>query len=284
VIALESVSARQPPARVDSLSLAWLAGVHALVGAGVDGGPLLLRILAGRVRPRTGRALIHGSPPTDRSARKSVAYVSLRHALPDALRVRETLALADRLRGEQPHAPDERLSVLGVESLAPRPVHTLSAEEVRAVAFAEALTSTAVRVILLEEPFLALDPRAGPKLREALRARAAAGCAVILSTASIRDAAELADDYVYMRGGVAFPNTAFDFGATSSQVRVIVLSSDPQAVLASLARESEVDALARKAGAVVARGKDPLGLAQAAGRAVIAAGAELIEIRLDRSP
>jgi ABC-type branched-subunit amino acid transport system ATPase component len=315
MIALESVSARLAPVAVHEVSLSWGPGVHAVIGAPHDGPALVLRLLSGRPKPRTGRVLFEGRPPTDRAARRAIALVPLAPALPDALTVREVLRVAAAVRGEDPHSPEERLRVLGVEALAPRAVRSLAVPEVRAVALVEAITSRAVRLVLVEEPYVALDPRAASKLREGLRARASEGLTVVVTTASSRDAAELADDQLALRRGrpskadasfAAAPGVAPvapgrwvtpDGPVRGSMpdgpirgltpdggARMILLASDPRALVASLAREAEVEALARRDGAVVVRGRDAFGLAQAAARAVLAAGVDVLEMRLDSSP
>ena len=58
------------------------------------------------------------------------------------------LCLASRLRGEPPSAPEERLAVLGVASLAQRRIRALSHEEARTVALVEAVTSQASVILL----------------------------------------------------------------------------------------------------------------------------------------
>jgi len=284
VITLEAVAARRAPLTLARLSLSWGAGVHSVVGAPADGGPLLLALVAGQARLRTGRLRVLDGAPLDARVRRHVARVSLAPPLPEALRTHEVLAMAATLRGEPASDPQVRLAALGVESLARRRVGTLAPEEARAVALAEALTSTRVRVVLLEEPLVGIDPRAAARLPELLRARGLDGCAVLVATASLRDAGDLADDHVLLRGGtVAGRAASLDELAAFSAggVRVRILVSDPRALLAALAAEAAVEAVARREGAVVARGRDAPALAAAVGRAVVASGVDLTEIRVE---
>jgi ABC-type multidrug transport system ATPase subunit len=163
-------------------------------------------------------------------------------------------------------------------------VRTLAPEEARAVSFAEALTSTRVRVLLLEEPLARVDPRAAARLPEVLRARGRDGCAVLVATASLRDAGDLADDHVLLRGGTVAgrAGSLAELSAFSPDgVRVRIVASDPQALLAAVAREGAVDAVARRDGAVVARGRDAALLAAAVGRAVVASGVDVTELRVE---
>jgi ABC-2 type transport system ATP-binding protein len=245
----------------------------------------LLELIAGRARLRSGRLRVLGEDPaTSAAVRRQIALVSMEPPLPDALAVGEVLAMAATLRGEPRSDPAARLAVLGVEALAPRRVGTLAPEEARAVALAEALTSTCVRVLLLDEPRVNVDPRAAAHLPGVLRGRARDGRAVLVATASLRDTGDLADDHVLLRGGtVAGRAGSLDELAAFSPdgVRMRIVTSDPQALLAAVAREPAVEAVARRDAAVVARGRDATALAAAVGRAVVASGADVTEMRLE---
>lgn len=288
MIALDGVAARRGALVRASLSLDWDAGMHAVVGGPPDGAPELLAMLAGLDRPRAGRVRVLDGDPRDARVRRAIALVPSAPSLPERMTVRETLDFAAAVRGDTAATPAaERLAVLGVESLASRRALGLSLEEARAVALAEALTSPSVRVLLVEEPRVAMDPRAAVLLPERLRARAAAGCAVVLATASMRDAATLGDDHLFLTA-VRPPAMA----------RLRVVTREPAALLAAIAREPAVEGVSRQEaprtgagaaaanglGVVVARGPDASALARAVGRAVVASGADVIEMRQDFTP
>jgi ABC-2 type transport system ATP-binding protein len=284
MIALEAVATHRAPLALGRITLSWKAGVHSLVGAPSDGGPLLLDVVAGRERLRSGRVAVLEGAPVDAGVRPRVAYVPREPALPEAMRVRDVLALAAALRGEPASDPVARLGALGVETLAPRRVKTLAPEEARAVALVEALTSSAVRVVLIDEPLVGLDPRAAPHVPARLRERGRDGCAVLVATASVRDAGEIADDHVLLRSGAVVGRaTSFAELASSSPsgVRVRVVSNDPAALLAAIASEESVEAVARRDAAVIARGRDAVTLAAAVGRAVTISGVDVVELSIE---
>jgi hypothetical protein len=119
---------------------------------------------------------------------------------------------------------------------------------------------------------------------EVLRARAEAGLAILIATASVRDAGELADDHVLLQHGtVAGRAASLDAlsGFAPQGARLRVLGSDPQALVAALAQEPDVEAIARREGVVLARGRDPNVLAQAVGRAIVASGVSVTELRFE---
>jgi ABC-type multidrug transport system ATPase subunit len=153
-----------------------------------------------------------------------------------------------------------------------------------AVALAEALTAARVQVLLLVEPLMDLDPRAAALVAPLVRARASEGCAVLVATASLRDASELADDHVLLRGGAvvrsgASPADLVSLAPTGAKVRVV--ASDPQALLAAAANDPAIEAIARRDAAVVARGSAVLAVAAAMGRAITASGVRVVEMALE---
>ncbi|HTB74855.1 MAG TPA: ATP-binding cassette domain-containing protein [Polyangiaceae bacterium] len=287
MIALEDVAARRRPLALSKLSRIWAAGSHAVLGSRGDGGPLLLALVAGLARPRSGRVRVLDGAPTDAAVRRQIAFVALEPALPEAMRVREVLALAAAVRKEPPREVAERLAALGVETLADRKVASLSRPEARAVALAEAVTSSVVRVILVEEPLVTMDPRAAGRVSEALRGRGRDGCAVVVTTASLRDAGELADDWVGLRGGTfageaACVDTLVEASADGANLRVVLRhAGEVPALVAALAQESDVDAIERDEGSVRLRGRDATALARAAGRAAVEADVDIAELRID---
>jgi ABC-2 type transport system ATP-binding protein len=282
VIALENVAASRAPLALANVSLTWGPGVHSLVGANAEGGALLLALVAGLARARKGRVRVLDGAATDRAVRRQVAFIPLEPSLPEAMRVAEVLSMATSIRGEPRQPATERLRALGVEALSSRWVRTLSHEERRAVALAEATTSTRVRVLLIDEPFVRVDPRAIARLPGILRSRE--GRAVVVATASVRDAGELADDHVLLRAGAIVGRaSSLDALAEFSPqgVRIRIFASDPRNLAAALAREDGVEAVARRDGSVVARGRSAIELARAAGRAILASGVDLTEMRIE---
>jgi ABC-type multidrug transport system ATPase subunit len=287
VIALEGVTTARGPVALSGVAVKWDAGAHAVVGGRSDGGALLLAVIAGRVRPRAGKVRVLDGAPTDAAVRRQVAMVPLHPALPEAMRVRQVLALAEALRGDPASDPEARLAMLEVEALADRRVDSLSREEARAVALAEALTSEAVRVLLVEEPLLVMDPRAAGLVAQALRTRAAEGRAVVVTTGSMHDACELADDAVTLRAGrvgarTACAETLLEAGADGAKLRLVLRDfAQAPALVAALAGEAEVDAVERDKGAVHLRGRDAKTLARAAGHAAVEAGVDVVELRIE---
>lgn len=282
MIVADRLTASAARIMLSSASFALGPGVHALLGAPEDGVILALAVIAGRVRARRGSVRVLEQAPTGAIARRAIAYIPRLVALPDALRVREALEVAASIREEAARDPVERLAELGIESLAPRAVRSLSHEEARAVMLAEALTSKTVRVVLVEEPFVALDPRAAARLAERVRACARDGACIVVATASPRDAASLADDALtFRRGTLVHQGPALDpmTAPGPNGVRIRVLASDARALLAQIASEPAIAGVETQGKAIIARGRGLTELASAIGRAVFRARVEVYEMQ-----
>jgi ABC-type multidrug transport system ATPase subunit len=281
VIQLFDVTAHAAPYSLSNVSLEVGPGTHALVGRTVDGVPLLLAVIAGWVKPRTGRVLVLRSPPA--LARRQMAYVSLDAKLPPSLRVAEVLEIAASIRGDRVDAPRLRLSQLGVEALSDRFTQSLAVPEARAVLVAEALTSKA-RVVLLEEPRVDLDPRASRVLAAKLRERAADSTTVVIATSSPRDALELASDaWVLSSGRLAGACGASDPALllAHSKPTLRVVSNDPRRLLGALSGEPHFSRMELDQNVLVLSGIDPSAMADAVARSVLATGVELETMHID---
>jgi ABC-type multidrug transport system ATPase subunit len=287
VIALDRVSARRKPVSIKNVTIDWGPGIHAVVGTLADGCSLLLALIVGAARARAGKVRVLDGAPTDARIRPQIARVGIDPSLPDALRVDEALALASVLRGDPPRAASIRLAVLGLEALSQRPVGSLSRQEARGVALAEAVTSARVRVLVLDEPFSSSDARATSRITEALRAKSRSGCAVVVATASLRDAGDLADDFVLVRAGAVLGKTTSVRALarmTPGGARMTILAPgalEAKRLVAALANELDVASVELEASTVKVRGADPTALARAAGRAAAEAHVNVVEIRAE---
>jgi ABC-type multidrug transport system ATPase subunit len=182
--------------------------------------------------------------------------------------------VAAEVRGDPERDARERLDLLGLGALAGRKMSTLAPEEARGVALAEALSSSA-RVLVLDEPFVALDPRAAVHLPGALRARGAASACVVFATASRRDATDLADSVLFVERGALVGHVAAASVRNARRVALRAIVSDARPLLAALAADAPFEAIEAESGAVVVRGGERAALAAAIARAALRAGVTL---------
>jgi ABC-type Fe3+/spermidine/putrescine transport system ATPase subunit len=141
-----------------------------LLGPSGCGKTTTLRSVAGLVEPDTGRIAIGGEDVTRLPVhRRDLAMVFQSHALFPHMRVLDNVAFGLRMRGRDRadrHAAARRaLELVRLAEFAERWPHELSGGQQQRVALARALVVDP-RVLLLDEPFGALDR----KLREAMQA------------------------------------------------------------------------------------------------------------------
>ncbi len=282
MIELEKVTVKEGSQQLREITALFGAGVFGLLGSSDSGGSLLLSVLAGQTCIQRGEARILGAPPGHVSIQNKLAYIPLKVSVPDALRVDETLALAGALRKEPLVPAAVRLEKFGLAHLAHRPMRTLSPFEQRGVLLAEALTSTTVRVILLEEPYAGFDPYVSSQLRLALRACANAGACIVLATDSPQTASGLCDVHYLMRNGVlqaSFTLGVPPFAATRTAVRLQVVTENIATLVNALANETALTGLTTQGNVLCLEGNNAVDLAAAFSRAVVQSQVAVYEAR-----
>ena len=167
----------------------------AVVGPNGAGKTTLLRVLAGLVRPSAGEVRVLGRrlDRADPFARRPIGFLAHQTMLYDDLTVRENLMFAARLFGLAEPGAAVRRAVDQVE-LADRAddrPRNLSRGLLQRAALARALLHDP-RVLLLDEPFTALDAAGADRLRSLLRTRLATGSAVVLVTHQLSETWDLA--------------------------------------------------------------------------------------------
>jgi heme ABC exporter ATP-binding subunit CcmA len=160
---------------------------EAVVVAGANGAgkTTLLRILAGLTRPEAGEVRVLGHPVRgdDPAGRRGIGFVSHQSLLYDDLTLAQNLTFAARLyRLPRPgEAAREALSAAGLGGRADDSPRRLSRGMAQRAAIARALLH-GPRLLLLDEPFTALDAASAERLRAELAARLAEGLGMVIVT------------------------------------------------------------------------------------------------------
>src|SRR5437879_705981 len=159
---------------LDNVSLEVPGGtLLALLGPSGSGKTTLLRIVAGLEVPDSGSVRYDGEDVTDVAVReRNVGFVFQHYALFRQMSVFDNIAFGLRVRGWPRDRVRERvrqlLRLIQLESLAPARPAQLSGGQRQRVALARALAAEP-KVLLLDEPFGALDARVREELRHWLR-------------------------------------------------------------------------------------------------------------------
>lgn len=145
----------------------------ALLGPSGGGKSTLLRIVSGLEKADEGSVLLDGKAIDQMDARqRGVGFVFQHYALFRHMTVEENVGFGLRVRGEKKDNQNARvkelLSLLGLEGLGSRYPAQLSGGQRQRVALARAL-APAPSVLLLDEPFAAVDAKVRAELQHWLR-------------------------------------------------------------------------------------------------------------------
>jgi ABC-2 type transport system ATP-binding protein len=178
----------------------------AVLGPNAAGKTTTLKILAGLMKPSSGRARVGGFDVLEQplEARRRMAFV------PDFPFLYEKLTPIEffRFTAQLFHMPEARvqqnLSELikrfNLEMFAQKPIEGLSHGTRQRVAIVSALLHDP-EAFIIDEPMVGLDPQHARVVKDILKERATAGMAVLLSTHQLSVAEEMADRIGIMHQG-----------------------------------------------------------------------------------
>jgi sulfate/thiosulfate transport system ATP-binding protein len=191
----------------------------ALLGPSGSGKSTLLRVIAGLERPDAGAVLLDGEDVTGRRPQKrGVGFVFQHYAAFKHMTVRANVAFGlevrRRPRAEITTRVDELLELVQLNGLAKRYPAQLSGGQRQRMGLARAL-AVDPKVLLLDEPFGALDARVRKELRAWLRRlHDETHTTTVIVTHDQEEAMEVADRVVVMNGGhieqIAAPRELYD--------------------------------------------------------------------------
>jgi sulfate/thiosulfate transport system ATP-binding protein len=197
---------------LNDVSLSVASGeLVALLGPSGSGKTTLLRIIAGLETPDSGSVLLEGEDATSRNAReRRVGFVFQHYALFRHMSVFDNVAFGLRVRprGLRPDEAEigrrvrELLELVQLDFMANRRPSELSGGQRQRVALARAL-AVEPKVLLLDEPFGALDAKVRQELRRWLRRlHDDIHLTSVFVTHDQEEALELADRVAVMNHGV----------------------------------------------------------------------------------
>jgi sulfate transport system ATP-binding protein len=210
---------------VDQVSLEVESGsLVALLGPSGSGKSTLLRLIAGLELPDSGRILLTGKDATYQSVQeRNIGFVFQHYALFKHLTVRQNIAFGLEIRKATKTKVKERveelLDLVQLRGLGNRYPSQLSGGQRQRVALARSL-AVEPEVLLLDEPFGALDAKVRKDLRAWLRRlHDEVHVTTVFVTHDQEEAMEVSDQVVVMnKGGVeqiGTPAEIYDHPATA---------------------------------------------------------------------
>jgi sulfate transport system ATP-binding protein len=212
----------------DKLNLSIPSGeLVALLGPSGSGKTSLLRIIAGLENPDSGSVLFNGEDATHVAVReRQVGFVFQHYALFGHMSIFENVAFGLRVRPKETRPSEaqikakvtELLKLVQLDWIADRYPHQLSGGQRQRIALARAL-AVEPKVLLLDEPFGALDAKVRKELRRWLRRlHDEMHITSVFVTHDQEEAMEVADRIVVMNQGrieqQGTPDQVYDHPAT----------------------------------------------------------------------
>jgi ABC-2 type transport system ATP-binding protein len=211
------------------------AGMFGLVGPNGAGKTTLMRILAGLLRPSSGKVSVLGHDVTTERGKQAVkevlGYLPQELGLYPDLSALEFLEYVAHLKGvtdgvERNKQLDKTLELVGLTQDARRRLRTYSGGMKRRVGIAQALLGHP-QLLIVDEPTSGLDPEERVRIRNLL-VEMSAGCTVLLSTHIIEDVSQSCNDLAVINlGQVLFRGSPDDLIAkTRGQVWNLTTSGE----------------------------------------------------------
>jgi sulfate/thiosulfate transport system ATP-binding protein len=202
----------------------------ALLGPSGGGKSTLLRVIAGLEQPDAGRVMIAGEDATSKPPqRRNVGFVFQHYAAFKHMTVRKNVAfgltIRKRPRDETDARVDELLKLVHLDGFADRYPAQLSGGQRQRMALARAL-AVQPRVLLLDEPFGALDATVRKELRAWLRRlHDEVHVTTVFVTHDQEEAMEVAEQIVVLNRGlveqVGSPRDLYEHPANEFVMRFI---------------------------------------------------------------
>src|SRR5215469_1100844 len=173
--------------------------VVALLGPNGAGKTTAMRLLLGLISPDEGRVRVLGRDPRTAGARSRIGAMLQVARVPETLLVREHIALF-RSYYPRPLPVADVVRSAGLEGIENRKFGDLSGGQRQRVLFGLALCGDP-DLVFLDEPTVGMDLQSRRRLWEAVRALAASGKSVLLTTHYLEEADALANRVVVLDKG-----------------------------------------------------------------------------------
>ena len=174
----------------------------ALLGRNGAGKTTLLRILAGLSRFDRGTVRLFGEPPRNETTRRRIGFLGHGIGVYEDLTARENLNFFARIAGLKTNSSliDSSLERVGLVRVSGMPVRQFSRGMHQRLALARAFLHSP-KVLVLDEPFTALDDHAIAALTGLLHEALKAGATILISTHQLREALTIASYVALIENG-----------------------------------------------------------------------------------
>ncbi|WP_019926710.1 ABC transporter ATP-binding protein [Nocardia sp. BMG111209] len=262
---------------VDSVAMTVRRGeVYGFLGPNGAGKTTTLRMLVGLIRPSAGTATVLGRPPGDPGALRRVGVLIESPGFYPYLSGRDNLRVLARYQGGAEAEVEQALLRVGLTDRAGDRFRAYSLGMKQRLGVAAALLGRP-DLLILDEPTNGLDPAGMAEMRELITALAADGQTVVLSSHLLSEVQEICDRVgIIARGRLLTEATVGELRGAAT----LLLRAEPMELAFPAVRRvaGEHGAMLTSAGIRIEAGA---AAAPQVARAVIEAGADLLELRTD---
>jgi ABC-2 type transport system ATP-binding protein len=190
---------------VQDVTLTLGPGITGLLGPNGAGKSTLLKLLVGQLRPSRGEVRLLGEPVLDhRATLRRLGYCPEHEGTYDELTAHELVALLTELHGfgrtEAARRAEAALDDVGLKDALHLRLGAASKGMRQRAKLAQALAHDP-EVLFLDEPFTGCDPLSRARVIEVIRARASAGCSVVVSSHVLHEIEALTSTILLLHRG-----------------------------------------------------------------------------------
>ncbi|BAD55262.1 ABC transporter ATP-binding protein [Nocardia farcinica] len=260
---------------VDDVGMRVAAGeVYGFLGPNGAGKTTTLRMLAGLIRPSAGTATVLGGAPGDPAVLRRIGVLIEGPGFYPYLSGRENLRVLARYRGLGRAEVDEALDRVGLTARGGDRFRTYSLGMKQRLGVGAALLGRP-NLLILDEPTNGLDPAGMAEMRALIAGLAGEGHTVLLSSHLLSEVQEICDRVgVIANGRLVTESTVAELRGGAA----LFVRAEPWETALSAVRG--IAGTVRRAGEGI-RIDAPADAAPDVARAVVAAGADLLELRVD---
>jgi ABC-2 type transport system ATP-binding protein len=239
-------------------------GIVGLLGPNGAGKSTLMKMMGGLLQPSRGALTVYGASPfTDVAVRRRIGYAPEHEATWDELTAQELVTAMARLAGvparEAPRAATAALEQMGMAGAMNRRVKGFSKGMRQRTKLATAIAH-APDFLLFDEPLTGVDPIARVDIIERIKALAAQGKTVVVSSHVLYEIEALTSEIlVIYRGQVLAEGNVYEIRRLIDRHphRIRVECDRPRVIAAALASAEHVARIIFERGGLLVETRDP---------------------------